>query len=74
MDTKLAKLKECAAAGNWHGALRMAARFPQLGAERAAILDAHTAATNPRWTIGLGRNVEKDIAAGISALRQRYGI
>lgn len=60
-------------AGRWEEAVRLAARFPRLGAYRAAVLDAHTAFTNPRWAAGLGRDVEADIAAGCAALVAAYG-
>lgn len=72
MDTKLATLKQHAAAGRWRDAVRIAARFPQLGAQRNAILDAHMAYTNPRFLAQIGRDVEAAKAAGIAALKERY--
>lgn len=74
METKLSKLKALAAAGDWPGALRIAAKFPQLGAERGAILDAHMAVTNPRFLAQIKRCPDAALAAGIAALRSKYGI
>lgn len=74
MKTKLSILKEYAASGNWEKAISIAAKFPQLGNERNAILDAQTAFANPRWLIGLGKDVDATKSLGIAALRSRYGI
>lgn len=74
METKLSKLRAAAAVGDWHSALRIAARFPQLGAERGAILDAHLAITNPRFCVGIKKDPAALVAAGIAALRTRYVI
>ena len=74
MDTKLSQLKKLAAAGNWTGALRIAAKFPQLGVERSAILDAHMAITNPRFFVQLKRCPNKALEQGIFALCNKYNI
>jgi hypothetical protein len=74
MKTKLDILKDAFNAGDHAKAIRIAAKFPDLGKERAAILDAHTAITNPRWTTGLGKSVDAAIAGGVAALRIRYSI
>jgi hypothetical protein len=50
----------------------MDANFPDLGSQRYAILDAHLAITNPRWMLGLGKDIEQSITAGIQALIIRY--
>jgi hypothetical protein len=73
-QTKLSILKAHAAAGEWQKAIAIAARFPDLGKERAAILDAHTAYTNPRWTAAMKRDAEADKASGRDALVRRYAI
>lgn len=72
-DTKVSKVREAMEAGRWDEAIRLAAKFPRLGVHRSAILDAHTALSNPRWTVGLGRSVEADVAAGRAALVSAYG-
>ena len=72
--TKLDTLKAAANAGDWRTALSIAARFPRLGAHRNAILDAHTAYTNPRFLAQIGRDVNACIEAGKLALVTAYGI
>ena len=74
MQTKLSQLKDAYYAGNTAKAIRIAAKFPDLGAHRNAILDAHIAITNPRWTLNMKRDVDQTIAAGIDALRIRYSL
>ena len=74
MQTKLSILKNHASTGDWKRAIAIAAKFHDLGEQRNAILDAHIALTNPRWTRGLGKNVDAVVSAGILALCARYGI
>ena len=71
-QTKLSKLKEALAAGDLQTAISIAAKFPDLGAERGAILDAHTAFTNPRFLQQLKKDPEAMKAAGAAALQSRY--
>lgn len=71
--TKISILREHMAAGRWREAIRLAARFPRLGEERGAILDAHGAYTHPRFFRQIGRDPETLIAAGRGALVRRYG-
>lgn len=72
MTTKLDRIRACAAAGDWQSALRIAARFPSLGDEKAAIVRAHEAFEHPRFYQQLGRDPAVLIAEGIAALRSRY--
>lgn len=74
METKLDQLKAAAAQGDWQTAVAIAARFPQLGKIRNAVLDAHTAYTNPRFLAQLGRDPEECKRAGRSALIDAYRI
>lgn len=74
MKTKLDQLKEAAARGDWQTAIAIAARFPQLGNIREAVLDAHTAYTNPRFLIQLGRDPDRAKEAGRLALIRHYRI
>ena len=74
MQTKLSQLKDAYYAGNTAKAIRIAAKFPDLGAHRNAILDANIAITNPRWTLNMKRDVDQTISAGIDALRIRYSL
>jgi hypothetical protein len=70
--TKLSILLEHMEAGRWQTAFRVAARFADLGAHRNAILDAHRAYADPRWTRALGKDPEAVIASGRAALIARY--
>lgn len=72
METKLQTLKNAAASGDWKKAIAIAARFPRLGAYRNAVLDAHTAYTNPRFMAQIGRNVSICIETGKAALIEAY--
>jgi hypothetical protein len=72
MQTKLNQVRAAFSTGDYRKALSIAAKFHDLGAHRNAILDAHLAITNPRWMIGLGKDIEQSIAAGVEALRIRY--
>lgn len=73
-QTKLSQLKAAAAAGDWERAIAIAAKFPDLGEQRAAILDARSAYTNPRFVEQIGKKPEALIAAGRAALVARYGL
>ena len=72
MQTKLSKIVELAAAEDWQGALRIAARFQDLGDAKAAIMRAHEVSANPAFYRQLGHNPAALIAAGIEALKTRY--
>jgi hypothetical protein len=71
-QTKLSKLVAAANAGDWAGALRIAAKFPELGEYKAVIHLAHQCAWNPAFYRQLGRDPETCIADGIAALKARY--
>lgn len=71
-SSKLSMLKDAAARDDWRTAVAIAARFPRLGVHRAAVLDAHTAFTNPRFIAQIGRDPQACIAAGKSALIAAY--
>ena len=72
MQTKLSQVKAAFDAGNFAKAIRIASKFQDLGTQRNAILDANLAITNPRWMLGLGKDIDQAIEAGINALRIRY--
>ncbi|KWH25837.1 hypothetical protein WL99_22330 [Burkholderia cepacia] len=72
MKTKISIVREHMAAGRWQEAIRVAARFPKLSAERAASLDAHGAYSNPRFFAQLGKDVEALKQAGQRALVLKY--
>jgi len=73
-QTKLSQLQAAAAAGDWPLALRIAARFPQLGEHKAAITRAHEAHANARFYRQLGKDPDALIAEGIAALKARYDL
>jgi len=72
--TKISQLKQAAARGDWATALRIAAKFPQLGAHAAAIKRAHEASHSAAFYRQIGRDPDELIRAGIQALRERYNI
>lgn len=74
MDTKLSRLKDAASKGDWTVALRIAARFPQLGDHGPRIKRAHEAITNPRFYRQIGKDPDALINDGILALQERYKI
>jgi hypothetical protein len=69
---RLDRLLDAMLAGDWPAALRLAASYPDLGAEAAAIRRAHEATVRPQFYEQLGRNVVAEVEAGIAALRHRY--
>ena len=54
--------------------MRIAAKFPQLGAHAAAIKRAHEASHSAAFYRQIGRDPDELIRAGIQALRERYNI
>lgn len=73
-ETKLTKLRTAMAAGDWRRALSIAAKFPRLGAHEQAIRAGHEAMQRPEFQRQLGRDPGTIVAAGIAALRERYGV
>lgn len=74
MMTKLQTLKDAAARQDWQSALRIAAKFADLGEHKAAIVRGHEAHSNARFARQLGRIPANDIEAGILALCARYSL
>lgn len=74
MVTKLAKLKAAYAAGDYPAALRIAARFGQLGREKETITRAWAAYQNPAFYRELGRNPDELFRLGIAAIARRYNL
>ena len=74
MKTKLAQIQERMRAGDWQRAVAMAAKLPQLGKQRNAILDAHMAYTNPRFAVQLRRDIDVLKNTGHTALIERFGM
>lgn len=74
METKLAKLTAAYAAGDYVGALRIAAKFPQLGAEKEPITRAWAAHQNPGFYREIGHDPDALFRAGVAAIARRYGL
>jgi hypothetical protein len=72
MDAKLTKITQHMAKQEWESALKVAAKFYELGDQKDAIMQAHQAITNERFFRQLGKDPEKAIEAGIQALKERY--
>ncbi len=70
--TKTSLITAAMRAGDWPGAIRIAARLPQLGQHRTAILDAHNAYVRPTWAKSLGKDPEALKTVGIEALKDRF--
>lgn len=70
--TKTSQITRAMIDGDWRLAIRRAARLPQLDRHREAILDAHNAFVRPEWARSLGKDPDKQIAAGIAALKERF--
>lgn len=74
LRTKLSQLREFMAAGDWRAALRLANSFGNLGTMHAAhIQRAWAAIQSPEFYREIGRDPDSLVAAGIVALRERYG-
>lgn len=72
--SKLSQLRAAYESGDAIGALRIAAKFADLGEHREAITRAWAAHTSPAMYREMGRDPEAAIAAGIIALRARYAL
>ncbi len=72
METKLSKLTAAYRSGNHREAIRIAARFPQLGEHKEPITRAWAAIQNPAFYEAIGQEPGGLIEAGVDALRVRY--
>jgi hypothetical protein len=69
---KLDAVLDAMRAGQWCIAIKLAAKFPRLGNEARAIMQAHEALTRPDFQRQLGRDPAQLIEAGKAALLRRY--
>jgi hypothetical protein len=69
---KIDTLRDYMSAGQWHEAIKLAAKFPRLGEHKVAITRAKDAIVNPGFCRQLGRDPDALIVAGIAALQDRY--
>ena len=72
MVTKLSQLMVMIEAGDWLAAIKFAAKFPDLGSERDAILRAKDAIHNPDFYRQIKKDPDALIEAGRSALIRKY--
>lgn len=68
------KIRAAADSGDWQEALRVAAKFPELGDHRDRIQKAWSANRNPDFYRELGRDPADLFADGVAALKERYGL
>lgn len=74
MQTKISQIRSAVAANDWRKALAIAARFPQLGEHKKAIVTAHECLAHPGFYRQLGKDEAALVDAGKAALRERYGL
>ena len=72
METKLSKVKAAMNTGDWEQAIKLAAKFPVLGAHKQAITRAAEAIKHPAFYQQTGRNIPAMIEAGKAALIEKY--
>ena len=70
--TKLAQLKRLWATGDRLKALRLAAKFPNLGSADNAIRRAAAFSLSPKVYAQMGYHYEQVLEAGYAALQRRY--
>ncbi len=73
MRPKIDFVRDAMRADDWRLAICLAAKFPALGDEKAAIMKAHEACVRPDFQRQLGRCPDELIEAGKAALIRRYG-
>ena len=71
--SKLFQVRAAYERGDYTAALRIAAKFPQLGGQKTAIERGWMAVTRPDFVREIGRDPAADVAAGAAALAERYG-
>jgi hypothetical protein len=72
--SKLSKVLAALADGRDIDALRIAAKFHDLGAEKVPITRAWAAHNHPQTYADMGHNPAALVAAGLDAIRRRYGV
>lgn len=72
MQTKLDKLKQMWAAGDYRAALKLAASWPELGAHKAPIQQGWAACSNAKIYKQMAKDPEALYRAGLDAVAARY--
>ena len=70
--TKLSRLLGLMERGEWKKALSLAAKFPQLGNHKDAIVRGHEACVRPDFYRQMDRDPNVLMIIGIVALKKRY--
>lgn len=70
--TKLAKVREAMAVGDWEEAIRLACKLRSLGKYQKAIFRAKDFIGNPSLYQQMGFNREEVMAAAIAALKEKF--
>jgi hypothetical protein len=70
--SKLAKVRQAMANGDWDLAIRTAAKFPSLGKHEKAILRGRDVLNNPVLYAQMKFNLEHVRNEAIAALKERY--
>lgn len=74
MQSKLSKVKAALADGNEREAVRIAAKFRELGEHKAAITRGWAAIQSPAFYESIGESPAALFAAAVAAIRARYGL
>jgi hypothetical protein len=74
METQLNKLKRLMAARDFTEALRLCAKWQDLGAHKERITRGWAAYMNPQFYRELGQDPDALYADAIAAIRERYAI
>ena len=74
MKTKLSLIVDAAKIGDWATALRVAAKFPQLGEHKARITTAWAALNNAQFYREIKKDPDALVRDGIAALKERYNL
>lgn len=73
-QSKLSRVKASAERGDWHEAIRLAAKFQQLGEHKEPITRAWQAIQSPEFYRSINQDPDALLAEGIAALKERYGL
>ncbi len=71
-STKLARVREAMASGDWELAIRLASKLRSLGKHQQAIDRAKDYLNNPSMYQQLGYDWEEVMAAGVAALKDKF--
>lgn len=72
-ETKLSQLRAAYTDGRMKTALRIAAKFPNLGVHAERIQRGWAALTRPGFYVELGCDPDALVADGLAAIKERYG-